>query len=1510
MAKIGVDTSGLRNSLRDINADLRNTDSELHKVNSSIKKAERAGTESSDILKQKEELLKTAVSETTEKLDKLRSVEENMKKANAANSDWEKAYEPLKKEIDETKKKLEELRAKNEQMQSDLSSGKISAEEYDQFQKELDETADALKNLGQKKKELEQQFSDGHISDEQYREYQRELANTEAQLRQYRTQLEQTHQEESNSSGSGQIVTASLKDVRAALKEVNEDIKWFTDNLGKAAKKVGEFAEAAGKYTLDVGMKFEQSMSKVKAYSGAAGEDFTALENAAKKAGAETSKSASESAEALGFMALAGWDTKEMLDGLMPILRASEAGEADLALTSDLVTDSMSAMGVATEDLIHYLDICTAAQSNSNTTLTGLLEAYIGCGGTLKNLNVPLEESATLLGLLANRGKKASEAGNNFNSILVNLMGANKNARDAMESLGVSAWDAEGNFKGVTETLKILDAALADCTEEQKALFEAKIGGKTQMDTLQALLNGLNDEYDELYITLNNCDGALESTSEIMRDNLAGSVTEMKSALEGLGDKFYEYLEEPAKKGAENVTQSIRDLTRAMSEGELAEKLEQFSDKLSDLIEKLAEFAERKGIPAVIDGLSDFIDLLSWMTDNLGTVTALIEGFGAAFITLKIGKTAADIAILVTTITSLSAAAEAGSVAAQVLGAALNAIPCVAVAAALMGVTVALSSYIKSAGEAKIAASGMKSETDKNIIKNNELTSSLSDVCGAMEKSADKIDDNCDKAHDLWEELQSLCDEQGNVTGEQERAQEIIADLNNMIDANITMVNGQIQGYTDLSATMEDYIETLRRTAKLEAMHDEYVKAVDRGEELHEKTEAAKKKASDAKSKRISAETARSRGGITDVHDLGVDTKELAQTVEWKDFAWAKKAQGKNVDLSDYDDYLEFLAWQEQTAEYEEMTARKAEEENDAVKKKYEDVYFQESSPKNNDKPDNKTHDKKDDKTIDTKSLAEEAEAEIKKLDDKLRTQQISEEDYYSELDKIISKYRDKLVDDPDSKFWDYVSKNDSYKGKKSGGNKNPGDSSGGSGGGSGSGSGTDNTSEENTRKAIADKKKELDKQKKLGQITEQEYWDALNDFYLNDNSLIHAAQAYKDLGDEIEVGLHDMDEAAVKESAQKTRQAISDKKKELEKRKKLGEISEKEYWDELYDFYLNDKTLDHNSEDYISLGDDIEIARHDMDVDGAKQEFDDLKQLYSDVEITYEEFISRYNELQKKWSENSIDISEYTSSELKKIDSEEKKRFDKKISDREEEGKKLAQERDDLEKRKKDLADSYTSGSLYSSVTEKGGKERKVFDDLSKRANEIKKYNDNIKKLSSMENVPPDLLEEIKSMNFDERTAVVEELLKMSDAGRQNYFSDYSDYKKAAAEMADYELKGEQETLDKKEELHLQSKPEEAYAAGKADAEAYMKGINEVIQKIAFPIETDIYEKIVKSPEKYTQEHTRNTASKQETASADKYISIKQPLVFNIAGAEVLKTTIRDILSGNGLIGRSNSKL
>lgn len=202
----------------------------------------------------------------------------------------------------------------------------------------------------------------------------------------------------------------------------------------------------------------------------------------------------------------------------------------------------MSALGVEVNNLSKYLDIVAKTQSSANTSATQMIEAYISCGGTLKNLNVPLEESATWIGILANRGKKASEAGNSLNSVLVNLTGGSSTAKGAMEELGVSAWDLEGNFIGIEATLRLLNDALATCTQEQKTNFESAIGGKTQLDTLQALLSGLNEEYVELKDTVTDSDGALNKLAETMQDNTKGNITKLKSQIEGLGIQIGNYL--------------------------------------------------------------------------------------------------------------------------------------------------------------------------------------------------------------------------------------------------------------------------------------------------------------------------------------------------------------------------------------------------------------------------------------------------------------------------------------------------------------------------------------------------------------------------------------------------------------------------------------------------------------------------------------------------------------------------------------------------------------------------------------------------------------------------------------------------------------------------------------------------------------------------------------------------------------------------------------------------------
>lgn len=348
---------------------------------------------------------------------------------------------------------------------------------------------------------------------------------------------------------------------KAQLSNCNQAASSIDSGLNKLSKTVvatgaagvaamGAFAKAS----LESYKGFQQSMSNVAGIMSidTASETYAKMEKAARDAGKSTTKTAQESADALSYMALAGWSVEDSLNGLMPILRASEATGADLATTSDLVTDSMSALGLQTKDLNHYLDVCARAQNKSNTTLTQMQEAYINAGGTFKTFNTPIEESGALLGILANRGIKGSEAGVKLQSTLVNLTKKSGESAKAMAAIGVSAYDSQGKFKGVTNVLREVQAATASMTEEERNNYLTMIAGKTQLTTLNALMAGLNNtledgtnEYQALYNELSNCEGSLSRMADTMTNNYAGALARAGSALDdfkiNIGKKLEPY---------------------------------------------------------------------------------------------------------------------------------------------------------------------------------------------------------------------------------------------------------------------------------------------------------------------------------------------------------------------------------------------------------------------------------------------------------------------------------------------------------------------------------------------------------------------------------------------------------------------------------------------------------------------------------------------------------------------------------------------------------------------------------------------------------------------------------------------------------------------------------------------------------------------------------------------------------------------------------------------------------
>lgn len=467
----------------------------------------------------------------------LRFLDKEFKIVNKSSKDFETSTEGLKNKLTYLEKKYETNSEKlkvYEQKVKDTKTAIVKKEE------ELQKLTSA-ENVN--KKAVEKASKQLDRMKNALRDTERNIALTEAEMKNLSNETKSVN--EALKKSQLENYTKKLKDMSNNLNSLGDRVKDFggkISSLGGGLIKLSSPLMAFAGYSVKVSMDFEESMSNVQALSGATGEDLEKLTNKARDMGEKTSKSAKESADALGYMALAGWDTSQMLTGLEPILRLSEAAQSDLATTSDLVTDSMSSLGVEVGSLSRYLDIVAKSQSSANTTALDMLEAYIVAGGTFKNLNVSLEESATWISVLANRGKKGSEAGNALNSVLVNLTGGSSSAKGAMDELGVSAWDTDGKFIGIEETLKKLNQALATCTQEQKTNFESAIGGKTQLDTLQAMLSGLEEEYTTLKGTITDSDGALNNLAQTMQDNAKGNIVKLKSQIEGLGIQVGNYL--------------------------------------------------------------------------------------------------------------------------------------------------------------------------------------------------------------------------------------------------------------------------------------------------------------------------------------------------------------------------------------------------------------------------------------------------------------------------------------------------------------------------------------------------------------------------------------------------------------------------------------------------------------------------------------------------------------------------------------------------------------------------------------------------------------------------------------------------------------------------------------------------------------------------------------------------------------------------------------------------------
>lgn len=329
---------------------------------------------------------------------------------------------------------------------------------------------------------------------------------------------------------------------------------------------------------------FEAAMSEVKAISGATSEEFAQLTEKANQMGAITKFTASESAEAFKYMAQAGWDAKEMMDGIEGLMALAAASGEDLGTTSDIVTDALTAFGMAAKDSGRFADVMAMAASATNTDVAKMGETFKYVAPVAGSLGYSIEDTAVAIGLMANNGIKASQAGISLRSLLTNLTHPVGQAADAIDELKISITNADGSVKPLSQTLQELREKFRALSESERAQYAAMLAGQEGMSGLLAIVNASDQDFADLTEQINNSSGAAQEMADIMMDNLSGKFELFTGALDSmkmsLGEKFKPYLIE----ALDWLTNKVPDVENALLTA--ANSFDRFVEKTKSKIDE------------------------------------------------------------------------------------------------------------------------------------------------------------------------------------------------------------------------------------------------------------------------------------------------------------------------------------------------------------------------------------------------------------------------------------------------------------------------------------------------------------------------------------------------------------------------------------------------------------------------------------------------------------------------------------------------------------------------------------------------------------------------------------------------------------------------------------------------------------------------------------------------------------------------------------------------------------
>lgn len=785
-----------REALKNIASDQKKLSSEMQ-----LTAAQFSGQQNSlEALQKKYATLGDMVEKQKDKISVYASALDSAKDAQKAAAENVDKYE---KELAEARKELDNLKNSSDATDEAIES---QAEEVNRLENAWKEASDELKK-----------------SDRDINYWQTSLNSAEADLIGLEKELDKTGDYLEEAKSSTDHSAKSIDEFGNEIEDTEKKTSIFGETLKSALASeaiigaikavTGEIKKMADE-AINVGSSFESAMSQVAATMGMSvadieggSEAYQLLADSAKQCGATTKYSASEAAEALNYLALAGYDAEKSAATLPKVLNLAAAGGLDLATASDMVTDAMAALNMQTSELDRYIDEMAVTSQKSNTSVRQLGEATLVAAGAVSSTKTDLETMNAELGVLANNGIKGSEGGTHLRNVLLSLASPTDNASVALHNLRVKTEDANGDMRNLSDILYDLNVAMEHMGSAERTRTISTIFNKTDIAAVNALLKGTTGEFDYLKRQIELSEGAAQSMADTMNNNLTGKITILKSALEGLGISAYEVFDENLKDGVDAATEAVGKLDDSIKNGELGTSLASFSDAVSELMDK--------SIDAAMDALPKLIDSLTFVINHLEEIGAIAAGIGTAFLTFKVATTATEvlnaaIALLPPNLTAAEAA-QAGLNAVQAIS------PMGAVAAAAGLLVTGLTLLFDKTGNYTPKVAELNDEQKALVDSMTKVNKAVEDSRNTFAKNESSMQGTRQQANDLIAKLRELEPVAKNDEAKMSELQKTVDQLNTIMPELKLSVNG-VTGELNMSVdAVEKYTDALLYQAEVEA---------------------------------------------------------------------------------------------------------------------------------------------------------------------------------------------------------------------------------------------------------------------------------------------------------------------------------------------------------------------------------------------------------------------------------------------------------------------------------------------------------------------------------------------------------------------------------------------------------------------------------------------------------------------------------------------------------------------